>query len=50
MADRGYVAKKEKAALEKSIAGYEKEIEQLKAKYDLDKKRWLALKNPSPSK
>jgi chromosome segregation ATPase len=42
--------KKEKAALEKSIAGYEKEIEQVRAKYDLDKKRWLALKNPSASK
>ena len=43
-------AKKEKAALEKNITASEKEIEQIKAKYDLDKKRWLALKNLPPSK
>ena len=42
--------KKEKATHEKSIVGYQKEIEQVKAKYDLDRKRWLALKNPQPSK
>jgi chromosome segregation ATPase len=42
--------KKEKVTLEKSIVGYQKEIEQVKAKYDLDRKRWLALKNPQPSK
>ena len=43
-------AKKEKAALEKNITASEKEIEQIKAKYDGDKKRWLALKNIAPSK
>jgi chromosome segregation ATPase len=43
-------AKKEKATLEKNITASEKEIEQIKAKYDLDRKRWLALKNPTPSK
>jgi chromosome segregation ATPase len=43
-------AKKEKATLEKNITASEKEIEQIKAKYDLDKKRWLALKNLAPSK
>jgi len=37
--------KKERATMEKSIKGHEKEIEQIKAKYELDKKRWLALKN-----
>jgi chromosome segregation ATPase len=40
--------KKEKVALEKSIAGYEKEIENLRAKYDGDKKRWMALKAAPP--
>jgi hypothetical protein len=43
-------AKKEKVTHEKSIVGSEKEIEQLKAKYEVDKKRWLALKNPQASK
>ena len=39
---------KEKATIEKSIKGYEKEIESTKAKYDVDKKRWLALKSGGP--
>lgn len=39
---------KEKATIEKSIKGYEKEIENMKAKYDVDKKRWIALKNAGP--
>ena len=34
----------EKAALVVSIAGYEKEIEQTRAKFDADKKRWLDIK------
>lgn len=34
----------ERAALVSSIAKYEKEIEQLKAKFDTDKRRWLDLK------
>jgi len=38
----------EKDLLEKSIAGNEKEIEALKVKFDIDKKRWLDLKaNPN---
>jgi len=38
----------EKATLVKSIAGYEKEIADIRAKYDGDKKRWAELKtNPS---
>ena len=42
--------KKEKATLEKSIAGYEKEIEAMRDKYDGDKNRWLALKAASKPK
>ena len=34
----------EKQALEKGIASGEKEIESLKVRYDVDKKRWVALK------
>jgi len=34
----------EHAALAKSIAGYEREIVELKAKFDVDKRRWSALK------
>ena len=40
--------RKEKAVLEKSITGYEKEIETLRAKYDGDRKRWIALKAAPP--
>ena len=35
----------EKIALEKSLVAHDKEIEELKAKFDSDKKRWLALKS-----
>jgi len=42
--------KHERVTLEKSLAGYDKEIEKLRAKYDLDKKRWLALKYPEKEK
>jgi hypothetical protein len=35
----------EKIALEKSLLAHDKEIEELKAKFDADKKRWLALKS-----
>jgi len=42
--------KKERVSLEKSLADYDKEIAQLKAKYDGDKKRWLALKSSPPPK
>lgn len=38
-------ARAEKAALVNATAGYEKEIEQVKARYEADKKRWLELKN-----
>ena len=40
--------KKEKVVLEKSIAGYEKEIEVMRGKYDTDKQRWIALKAAPP--
>jgi len=42
--------KHERATLDKSLAGYDKEIEKLRTKYDLDKKRWLALKYPEQQK
>jgi hypothetical protein len=35
----------EKNALVKTIVGYEKEIEQIKVKFDTDKQRWADLKN-----
>jgi hypothetical protein len=35
---------KERAALQASITGYEKEIEQVRVKFDGDKKRWVELK------
>jgi hypothetical protein len=34
----------EKKVIQKGIGGYEKEIGELRAKYDADKKRWMALK------
>ena len=34
----------EKATLEKANLGYQKEIEEIKAKFDADKKRWVSLK------
>ena len=37
-------ARAEKAAIVNATAGYEKEIEEVKAKYEADKKRWLDLK------
>ena len=40
----------EKSALVSSIARYEREIEEIKAKYDADKKRWLALKSGAATK
>ena len=40
----------EQATLKNNIANYEKEIERVKEKFDADKKRWLALKNPSSAK
>jgi hypothetical protein len=36
--------KVERATLEKSIAGYNREIETLRAKYEVDKQRWVELK------
>jgi Domain of unknown function (DUF4124) len=38
----------EKAALERSIAAHNAEIEQLRTKFDVDKKRWMALKSGTP--
>jgi hypothetical protein len=40
----------EQATLKANIVRYEAEIEQLKARFDADKKRWMALKYPAPSK
>jgi hypothetical protein len=37
----------EKKVLEKNIVGFEKEITELRAKFDVDKRRWLALKQGS---
>ncbi len=37
--------KAERAALVRSIADYEKEMQQVREKYDADKKRWRELKN-----
>lgn len=39
----------EKAALVTSIQRYEKEIEQVKARYETDRKRWMELRNPGSS-
>jgi len=36
--------KQEKQAVTKSIAGFEKEVAEMTRKYEVDKKRWLALK------
>jgi hypothetical protein len=44
-------AKTEKATLEKANVGYAKEIEEVKGKFDADKRRWLTLKGaaaPAP--
>ncbi len=40
----------EHATLTTNLATYEKDIEQLRARFDADKKRWLALKGASPAK
>jgi hypothetical protein len=42
--------KHEKVVLTKNITGYEKEIVELKAKFGVDKKRWLALKSGNADK
>ncbi len=36
--------KQEKASLAKNIADYEKEMQQVRERYDADKKRWVELK------
>lgn len=38
-------AQAEQTALKSTIAGYEKEIEEIRVKFDADKKRWVDLKN-----
>jgi hypothetical protein len=40
----------EKVVLEKSLVAHDKEIEELKAKFDSDKKRWVALKSGAVAK
>jgi hypothetical protein len=42
-------AKTERVTLEKSIGGYEKEIEAVRQKYDNDKKRWVILRSATDS-
>ena len=42
-------AEQERANINKSIAAHEKDIEDIKAKFDVDKKRWIALKSGSGS-
>ncbi len=37
-------AKNEKVTLEKSLVSYQKQIDETKARYETDKKRWIALK------
>jgi chromosome segregation ATPase len=39
---------RERSALESTIASSEKEIEQVKAKFDSDKKRWVEIKGAAP--
>ena len=40
----------EKTQLASSISGYEKEIEEIKVKFDIDKKRWIELKGGNSTK
>ena len=40
----------EKKSIERNIAGYEKEISELRVKYDVDKRRWVALKQGTANK
>ena len=42
--------RREQQALVKGVAGSEKEITEMRAKFDVDKKRWVALKSGSGSK
>lgn len=42
--------KNEKVTLVANIGKYEKEIEQVRQKFEIDKKRWVALKNPGAAK
>jgi hypothetical protein len=42
--------RKEKASLTKHIVSYEKEMEQLRVKYETDRKRWIALKSGAVAK
>ncbi len=37
-------AEQERATIEKNIAGYEREIEAIRNKFDADKQRWVAIK------
>lgn len=43
-------ARAEKVSLEKTLDGYQKQIEEIKAKFDADKKRWVALKTGTADK
>jgi hypothetical protein len=39
----------EKKSIAKAVAGYEREIGELRAKFDADKKRWMTLKGIKPA-
>jgi hypothetical protein len=41
--------KHERETVTKNLVGYDKEIAALKSKFDIDKKRWIALKSGAPS-
>ena len=41
--------KHERETINRALAGYDKEIAGIKAKFDVDKKRWIALKSGAPS-
>jgi hypothetical protein len=51
MVDEQARLEKERVTLQSNIVGYEKDIEQVKVKFDSDKKRWVELKGGgAPSK
>ncbi len=35
----------EKASMQKALAGYAREVDEIRARYDADKRRWMALKS-----
>lgn len=45
LTDQAEGLKTERASLNRSIAGYEKEIGEIRNKFDIDKRRWVAIKS-----